>query len=180
MSIDLQLYTDADFAGCPRTQRSTTGIHLELAGDTTKFPLAGVSKTQTAMAVSTPEAELNAGNAGLIYEMIPAEDVCDLFLRRSYKSLHQEDNQAMIRVVKSGRNPTMRHLSRVHRVSVASLYERYQEEGREIKYCDTKDMAADIYTKHFTSADKWRSAVKLINVVTKDEQKKMKFKLEHQ
>ena len=83
----------------------------------------------------------------------------------------------MIRVVKSGRNPTMRHLSRVHRVSVASLFERYKEKGREITYCDTNVMAADIYTKAFTSAEKWRNAIKLINVVTKDEQKKMKFKV---
>ena len=46
-SIDINLYTDADFAGCPRTQRSTTGIHLQLEGKITRFPLSGVSKGQS-------------------------------------------------------------------------------------------------------------------------------------
>eukprot|EP00974_Lingulodinium_polyedra_P010199 978988-Lingulodinium_polyedra.AAC.1 len=35
----------------------------------------------------------------------------------------REDNQAMIRVVETGRNPTMRYLHRTRRVSAAWLYE---------------------------------------------------------
>ena len=36
-----------------------------------------------------------------------------------------DDNQAMIRVVETGRNPTMRYISRTHGVSVAWLHERF-------------------------------------------------------
>ena len=37
--------------------------------------------------------------------------------------LFHEDNQAMIRVVATGKNPTMRYLVRTHRVSVAWLHD---------------------------------------------------------
>ena len=43
--------------------------------------------------------------------------------------LFHEDNQAMIRVVATGKNPTMRYLARTHRVSVAWLHEVCQNEG---------------------------------------------------
>ena len=39
-----------------------------------------------------------------------------------------EDNQAMIRVIETGKNPTMRYLHRTHRVSVAWLHEVFQGE----------------------------------------------------
>ena len=37
-----------------------------------------------------------------------------------------EDNQAMIKVVESGRNPTMRYIGRTHGVSVAWLHETWR------------------------------------------------------
>eukprot|EP00974_Lingulodinium_polyedra_P021792 2104493-Lingulodinium_polyedra.AAC.1 len=37
------------------------------------------------------------------------------------------DNQAMMRAVGTGRNPTVRYLHRTHRVSVAWLRERFQD-----------------------------------------------------
>ena len=59
-----------------------------------------------------------------------------------------EDNSAMIRVVESGRNPTMRYLHRTHRVSVAWLHEQLSSgrDGVELIYEDTTRMAADIFT----------------------------------
>ena len=38
-SIRLHLYTDADFAGCLKTSRSTHGVFLSLEGPTTTFPI---------------------------------------------------------------------------------------------------------------------------------------------
>ena len=85
-TTDLVMFTDADFAGCPRIQRSTTGIHLILAGKVTTFPLSGISRTQSAVAVSTPEAEMSAGNTGVVYELLPARDVCDRILGISHST----------------------------------------------------------------------------------------------
>jgi hypothetical protein len=50
------LFADADFAGCTRTQRSTSGVHLALRGPRTCFPLSGQSKRQSCVSHSTPEA----------------------------------------------------------------------------------------------------------------------------
>ena len=73
-------------------------------------PLVAISKRQTCVSVSKPEAELVAGSHGLLRELVPAFDLCDKLLPRDYPAVVHEDNQAMIRAIKSGRNPTMRCL----------------------------------------------------------------------
>eukprot|EP00972_Heterocapsa_arctica_P036575 5383592-Heterocapsa_arctica.AAC.1 len=45
-----------------------------------------------------------------------------------------EDNQAMIRVVEIGRNPTMRYLHRTHGVSVALLHETFKKDCLDLDY----------------------------------------------
>eukprot|EP00974_Lingulodinium_polyedra_P066239 6409766-Lingulodinium_polyedra.AAC.1 len=49
--------------------------------------------------------------------------MCDKFLPEEYPALFHEDNNAMIRVIKTGRNPTMRFLHRTRRISIAVLHE---------------------------------------------------------
>ena len=71
----------------------------------------------------------------------------------------------MIRVCQTGRNPTMRHLGRTHRVSVAWLHQRFAELGIDLRFEMTHRHAADIYTKAFHEALKWISACLLINIV---------------
>ena len=62
----------------------------------------------------------------------------------------------------------MRHLGRTHGVSVAWLHEQlYIRKLCPIEYTESLDMAADIYTKAFTEADKWDHALKLINIINK-------------
>eukprot|EP00974_Lingulodinium_polyedra_P027320 2638813-Lingulodinium_polyedra.AAC.1 len=65
------------------------------------FPLVAVSKRQTCVSVSTPEAELVAGSHGLLRELAPALDICDKVLPKAYPALFHEDNSAMIRVIKT-------------------------------------------------------------------------------
>ena len=70
----------------------------------------------------------------------------------------------MIRVCQTGRNPTMRHLGRTHRVSVAWLHERFAELGIDLRFEMTHRQAAD-YTKVFHELLKWIAACLLINMV---------------
>ena len=44
--LKVHLYSDADFAGCAETKRSTTGIHTVVLGPWTCFPINGQSKRQ--------------------------------------------------------------------------------------------------------------------------------------
>ena len=75
-----------------------------------------------------------------------------------------EDNQAMIRVVETGKNPTMRYLGRTHGVSIAWLHETFKGVGLELAYETSPRMCADIYTKAFVDADKLKAACYLIGV----------------
>ena len=120
-------YTDADFAGCQETLRSTSGVHIALEGLRSRFPLSGCSKKQTAVSHSTPEAEIIACAFGLRTEGIPAMQLWDVLLGRLVDLQCLEDNQAMVRVVETGRNPTMRYIGRTHGVSIAWLQERFKD-----------------------------------------------------
>ena len=123
--VDPTLFTDADFAGNSNSMRSTSGVHLEIAGPNTKFPAPGTSKGQTAVSYSTPESEIVAGAFGLRTEGIPAVSLMSVLMGRDCKLRFREDNKAMIRVCETGKNPTLRHIGRTHGVSVAWMWERF-------------------------------------------------------
>ena len=54
-----------------------------------------------------------------------------------------EDNEVM-----KGKSPTMRHVSRTHRVALDWLFDRINLDSKiQIKYIDTKNQLADILTK---------------------------------
>ena len=59
-----------------------------------------------------------------------------------------EDNEAVIKMMMKGRSPTMRHVSRSHRVALDWLFDRINLDSKiQIKYIDTKNQLADILTK---------------------------------
>ena len=59
-----------------------------------------------------------------------------------------EDKEAVIKVIVKGRSPTMRHVSRTHRVALDWLFDRINLDPKsQIKYIDTKNQLADILTK---------------------------------
>ena len=78
--VQVNVYADADFAGCKQSAKSTTGGHIAIQGPFTCFPLMGVSKKQDCVSSSTPEAELVAGAWMLRREGLPALDLWDLLL----------------------------------------------------------------------------------------------------
>ena len=59
-----------------------------------------------------------------------------------------EDNEAVIKMIIGGRSPTMRHVSRTHRVALDWLFDRINLDSKiQIKYTDTKKQLADKLTK---------------------------------
>ena len=56
------------------------------------------------------------------------------------------DNEAVIKMIIKGRSPTMRHVSRTHRVALNWLFDRVNLDPKiQIKYIDTKNQLADIF-----------------------------------
>ena len=68
-----------------------------------------------------------------------------------------EDNQAMLQCIRTGRNPTMRHLARTHRVSVAWIHEQYVAKRFTFAHESGEKMPPDIFTKALPPA-KWPKA----------------------
>ena len=54
---------------------------------------------------------------------IPSLDIWDAVLPDRYKKNFFGDNSAMIRIAETGRNPTMRHMDRVHSLSIRGIHE---------------------------------------------------------
>ena len=60
-----------------------------------------------------------------------------------------DDNPAMIQVCRTGRNPTMRTLGRVHGISIAAMHEAMFRDDFRLGPIATKSMCADIHTKAY-------------------------------
>ena len=164
--LNLTLFSDADFAGCLDTAKSTSGVFIALTGPNSFFPLNAISKKQTCVSHSTPEAEIVAADLAVRTEGLPALQLWDMVLERPTKLVFQEDNQATIRILKTQKNPTLRHLNRTHRVSVSWLCEVFKNlNDVELKHCKTDEMAAGIFTKAFANPVNWNAALELIGII---------------
>ena len=76
-----------------------------------------------------------------------------------------EDNEAVIKMIIKGRSPTMRHVSRTHRVALDWLFDRINLDSKiQIKYIDTKNQLADILTKGNFTRDEWNHLLCLLNI----------------
>ena len=136
-----------------------------LRGPHTSFPVAGYSQRQGCVSHSTPEAELVALDSALRKLGVPGLLIWDTILPHVPALMCHDDNQPMIRVLQTGRNPSMRYLHRTHRVSVRRLHEAFKRRDFELIYELTSRMCADIYTKAFSDSGKWEAACELINIV---------------
>ena len=81
-----------------------------------------------------------------------------------------EDNEAVIKMIIIGRRPTMRHVSRTHRVALDWLSDRTNLEQKiQIKYVDTKNQPAYMPTKESFTRHEWNHLLRLF--------KKMSFSM---
>ena len=80
-NLSLHLYSDADMAGDAKTHRSTSGVYLAIEGPRTRFPIASISKRQTSVSHSTPEAEIVAGATALRMVGIPGQELWEALVK---------------------------------------------------------------------------------------------------
>ena len=67
-----------------------------------------------------------------------------------------EYNETVIKMIIKGRSPTVRHVSRNHRVALDWLFDRINLDSKiQIKYIDTKNQLADMLTKGNVTRDDW-------------------------
>ena len=76
-----------------------------------------------------------------------------------------KDNEAVIKMLIKGSSPTMRHVSRTHRVALDWLFDRINLDPKiQIKFVDTKHQLADILTKGNFTRDEWINLLHLFNI----------------
>ena len=173
--LRLMLFTDADFAGCQDTKKSTNGGFLCITGPNSFFPLSQISKKQTAVSLSTTEAEIVSMVYGLKMLGLPSLDLWETVLDKPMFIDLLQDNQATMRVAITGKHGSLRHTGRTHGVSVAWLHHEVKSQDINLCDCDTTCMAADIFTKHFVGKVQWQRAIHLIGIVGPDFRKNLKM-----
>ena len=68
------------------------------------------------------------------------------FSRREALLYVFEDKEAVIKMIIKGRSPTLRHVSRTHRVTLDGLFDRINLDTKiQIKYIDTKNQLVEIF-----------------------------------
>ena len=76
-----------------------------------------------------------------------------------------EDNEAVIKMIIKGISPTMRHVSRTHRVALDWLFDRIKLDLKiQIKYMDTTNQLEDILTKRNFTRDESNHLLCLFNI----------------
>ena len=120
--MPIHVFADADFARCLQTQRSTSGVAVQLGHAQTLLPVLSYSKRQQCVSHSTAEAEIVALDCAVRLHALPALSLWQILYPSAQCVIH-EDNQAALQALRTGKNPTLRHLGRTHRVSVAWLAE---------------------------------------------------------
>ena len=76
-----------------------------------------------------------------------------------------EDNEAVIKMIIKGRSPTMRHVSRTHRVALDWLFDKINLDSQiQSRYIDTKHQLADMLTVENFTRDEWNNLLHLFNI----------------
>ena len=141
-------------------------------GDQTFIPNSLMCKKQTSVSHSSSEAELTSSDAGVIMHDLRAVQLWDCvlsafiltcqililwlimflptfldhFVLRSGTFL--KTTEAVIRMIASGRSPSLRHVARAHRANLDWLFERSNlDSATPAHYVRTNEHLADILTK---------------------------------
>ena len=142
---DVHGYVDSDWATCPRTRRSLTGVCLRLAGGT----IAYKTKLQPTIAQSSTEAEfMGASDYGKILLYVRSV-LWDLGVPQHAASVLYEDNDACTAMAMAQKpTPRTRHMDIKYQV----ICEWVERDLLILKRIHTSINLADLFKKHLTPA----------------------------
>jgi len=142
-------YVDADHAGCPFSARSTTGKCTFLVGrQRTLSLISWASGRQGCAAVATAEAESVGINDALRHDVLPLVATMSAIGVPLEGVQLRADASAAIGAIRRGYSKSMRHLRKVHRVSLAASSDVLEnEDGVELVHTPGVRNVADTFTK---------------------------------
>ena len=188
------LFQDFDFAGDLEDSKSISGGTLCIFGSHTFVPISWMCKKQAAVSHNSTEFEIISLDTGLRLDGLPALELWDLLVNdvhKRHKSQRKidvmenidsvpsnvqssrqeallyvfEDNEAVIKMIIKGKSPTRDIFPgptelRLIRCSI----ELTLDPKMRIKYIDTKNQLADIWTKGNFTRDEWNHLLTLFNI----------------
>jgi hypothetical protein len=133
-------YSDADFAGCSKTSRSTSGLAIFYRGQ----PVSWRSKRQPIVTNSTTEAELVALNLCALQDQWLKLLLSSDLRVESLEARLYCDNKSTVAI---GQNPIASDRSRHVSVKYRKVQELVENKVLTVEWITTTDQVADIFTK---------------------------------
>ena len=141
---DINVYVDSDWAGCPTTRRSTTGILITLLGTTINYG----SRTQATIALLSAEAELYAINTGATEALHIRSLLIELLsINKVNIKIHTDSSSGKSMATRIGSSRKAKHIELKHLFIQQLISHDYV---RLIKI-HTNDNPADILTKYVST-----------------------------
>ena len=162
--LRLSFYADADFGSAP-DMKSTSGYLLALEGPRSFALILWCGKRQRAVSRSTTETEFVSLSTSLFTEAVPLLEICQQLITPEIVLNCYGDNQAVLAIIARGFSPKSRHLSKFHKINVASTCEAFNEPDVNAEYIETPKRRADVLTKSL-SVSAWDSALKLLHIMS--------------
>ena len=106
------------------------------------------AKRQRAVSRSTTEAEFVSLSTSLLTEAVLLLEICQHLITPEIVLNCYEDNQAVLAIIARG-FLKLRHLSKFHKINVASTCEVFNEPDINAEYIETLKQRADVLTKSF-------------------------------
>ena len=76
-------------------------------------------------------------------------EICQQLITPEIVLTYYEDNQAVLAIIARGFSSKLRHLSKFHKINVASTCEAFNEPDINAEYIETLKRRADVLTKSF-------------------------------
>ena len=144
----LEVFTDADFASCQHSAKSTSGLWIQInTGNGAVFPIFWQAKKQGSVARSTTESEIISMATGMFGEVLNLQTFIEYLMQKPIQLVFHQDNDAVLKILKNKYSAKLKHMNRVHKVNVASLCEALEQEGVTAIYCPTAEQRANGFTK---------------------------------
>ena len=143
-SLDVMVYVDSDWAGCPKTRKSTSGSIVQLLGAS----VVHTSRTQATVALSSGEAELFAIGQGINEALYVKSIVLEAEFARGVRIVAYTDSTAGKSIAsrfgtgKRTKHVELRYLYMQNLIAAGML---------QVRKIGTKDNCADVLTKYVAS-----------------------------
>lgn len=133
-------YSDADYAGCLETRRSTTGFAFLIAGGVVSW----CSKRQNSVSMSTTESEYVAASEAVM-ELTWLQRLVNELCYGQFRTAHFfMDNQSAEKLVK---NPVFHKRTKHIDTRYHFIREKYKGGLFKLDYVGTEEQMADLFTK---------------------------------